>query len=54
MLCHGMVCRVGKPESTPTLHHGMLSPPLVTRDTKPEEIGRYMIGAQSQREKAIA
>ncbi|MGO4197929.1 ABC transporter ATP-binding protein [Rhizobium sp. YAF28] len=36
------------------LHHGKLSPPLVTRDTKPEEIGRYMIGAQSQREKAIA
>jgi simple sugar transport system ATP-binding protein len=36
------------------LHHGTLSPPLVTRDTKPEDIGRYMIGAQSQREKAIA
>ncbi|TWF52371.1 ABC transporter ATP-binding protein [Neorhizobium alkalisoli] len=27
------------------LHHGTLSPPLVTRDTKPEEIGRYMIGS---------
>ncbi|NLS17785.1 ABC transporter ATP-binding protein [Rhizobium sp. P40RR-XXII] len=32
------------------LHHGTLSPPLVTRDTKPEEIGRYMIGAQPRRE----
>jgi simple sugar transport system ATP-binding protein len=27
------------------LHHGTLSPPLVTRQTKPEEIGRYMIGS---------
>ncbi|MBX4924280.1 ABC transporter ATP-binding protein [Rhizobium binae] len=36
------------------LHHGTLSPPLVTRDTEPEEIGRYMIGAQPQREKAPA
>ncbi|MGG6894833.1 MULTISPECIES: ABC transporter ATP-binding protein [Rhizobium] len=36
------------------LHHGTLSPPLVTRDTQPEEVGRYMIGAQSQREKAFA
>ena len=36
------------------LYHGTLSPPLVTRDTKSEEIGRYMIGAQSQREKASA
>ncbi|ANL30430.1 sugar ABC transporter ATP-binding protein (plasmid) [Rhizobium phaseoli] len=36
------------------LHHGTLSPPLVTRDTKPEEIGRYMIGAQPNREKAPA
>ena len=29
------------------LHHGTLSPPLVTRDTQPEEIGRYMIGAKT-------
>lgn len=36
------------------LHHGTLSPPLVTRDTEPEEIGRYMIGAQPQRGKAPA
>ncbi|MDK4734240.1 ABC transporter ATP-binding protein [Rhizobium sp. CNPSo 3490] len=36
------------------LHHGTLSAPLVTRDTNPEEIGRYMIGAQPQREKATA
>ncbi|WP_064709430.1 ABC transporter ATP-binding protein [Rhizobium bangladeshense] len=36
------------------LHHGTLSPPLVTRDTNPEEIGRYMIGAQPQRQKATA
>jgi simple sugar transport system ATP-binding protein len=36
------------------LHHGRLSPPLVTRDTKPEEIGRYMIGAQLPREKVTA
>ncbi|MBX4950569.1 ABC transporter ATP-binding protein [Rhizobium binae] len=36
------------------LHHGTLSPPLVTCDTEPEEIGRYMIGAQPQREKAPA
>ncbi|AGB74071.1 MULTISPECIES: ABC transporter ATP-binding protein [Rhizobium] len=34
------------------LYHGRLSPPLVTRDTHPEEIGRYMIGVQPQREKA--
>jgi simple sugar transport system ATP-binding protein len=27
------------------LHHGTLSPPLAARDTKPEEIGRYMIGS---------
>lgn len=31
------------------LHHGRLSPPLVTHDTRPEEIGRYMIGAQSEK-----
>ncbi|MDQ0456857.1 ABC transporter ATP-binding protein [Rhizobium paknamense] len=30
------------------LHHGTLSPPLMTRDTKPEEIGRYMIGLKTQ------
>ncbi|MGV4792033.1 ATP-binding cassette domain-containing protein [Rhizobium sp. F40D2] len=36
------------------LHHGALSPPLVTRDTNPEEIGRYMIGAQPQRARATA
>ncbi|WP_421870168.1 ABC transporter ATP-binding protein [Pararhizobium sp.] len=36
------------------LHHGALSPPLVTRDTKPEEIGRYMIGAQHSPGKACA
>ncbi|EPE95112.1 ABC transporter ATP-binding protein [Rhizobium grahamii] len=35
------------------LYHGTLSPPLITRDTRPEEIGRYMIGAQSS-EKAFA
>ncbi|AQZ52036.1 ABC transporter ATP-binding protein [Martelella mediterranea] len=29
------------------LHHGRLSPPLVTRDTRPEEIGRYMIGSEA-------
>lgn len=29
------------------LHHGTLSPPLITKDTLPEEIGRYMIGAQT-------
>ncbi|MBB5575662.1 ABC transporter ATP-binding protein [Rhizobium paranaense] len=36
------------------LHHGRLSPPLVTRATKPEEIGRYMIGAHTQRGQATA
>ncbi len=36
------------------LHHGRLSPPLVTRDTRPEEIGRYMIGADPSSEKAQA
>lgn len=36
------------------LHHGMLSPALVTRDTRPEDIGRYMIGAHSSQEKALA
>ncbi|AGS24220.1 ABC transporter ATP-binding protein [Rhizobium etli] len=36
------------------LHHGTLSPPLVTRDTRPEEIGRYMIGAQPHSEKEPA
>lgn len=32
-------------DSIQVLHHGRLGPPLVTRDTRPEEIGRYMIGA---------
>ena len=36
------------------LHHGMLSPPLVTRDTRPEDIGRYMIGAHASPEKVPA
>jgi simple sugar transport system ATP-binding protein len=29
------------------LHHGALSPPLITRETRPEEVGRYMIGAKT-------
>jgi ABC-type uncharacterized transport system ATPase subunit len=28
------------------LHHGTLSAPMVTRQTKPEDIGRYMIGSE--------
>lgn len=28
------------------LHHGTLSEPLVTRDTRPEDVGRYMIGSE--------
>ncbi|CDM61660.1 MULTISPECIES: ABC transporter ATP-binding protein [Rhizobium] len=36
------------------MHHGTLSPPLVTRDTRPEEVGRYMIGAQPLPKKVIA
>ena len=36
------------------LYHGTLSPPLVTRDTRPEEIGRYMIGARPAAEKVTA
>jgi simple sugar transport system ATP-binding protein len=36
------------------LHHGALSPPLVTKETRPEEIGRYMIGAQNASKKVIA
>ena len=36
------------------LHHGTLSPPLVTRETRPEEIGRYMIGAESHSERVPA
>lgn len=36
------------------LYHGRLSPPLVTRDTKPEEIGRYMMGAAPSPQKALA
>jgi ABC-type uncharacterized transport system ATPase subunit len=35
-------------DSIQVLHHGTLSQPLVTRDTRPEEIGRYMIGAQPE------
>ncbi|MFL5016717.1 MAG: ABC transporter ATP-binding protein, partial [Rhizobium sp.] len=38
-------------DSIQVLHHGRLSPPLATRDTKPEEIGRYMIGAKASPEK---
>ena len=34
-------------DSIQVLYHGRLSPPLVTRDTRAEEIGRYMIGAQA-------
>lgn len=34
-------------DSIQVLHHGRLSQPLVTRETRPEEIGRYMIGAGS-------
>ncbi|MBB3318013.1 simple sugar transport system ATP-binding protein [Rhizobium sp. BK181] len=40
-------------DSIQVLYHGTLSRPLVTRDTRPEEIGRYMMGAQSS-EKAFA
>ncbi|WP_027055458.1 ABC transporter ATP-binding protein [Mesorhizobium erdmanii] len=36
------------------IHQGRLSAPLVTRDTRPEEIGRYMIGAHSTAEKIPA
>jgi ABC-type uncharacterized transport system ATPase subunit len=36
------------------LNRGRLSPPLATRETRPEEIGRYMIGAHSSLEKALA
>ena len=31
------------------LYHGRLSPPLVKRDTRVEEIGRYMIGARPEK-----
>ena len=41
-------------DSIQVLYHGTLSRPLVTRDTRPEEIGRYMIGAQPSPEKALA
>ncbi|TRC75500.1 ABC transporter ATP-binding protein [Mesorhizobium sp. WSM4307] len=34
-------------DSIQVLHHGRLSPPLVTNDTRPEDIGRYMIGASA-------
>ena len=30
------------------LYHGTLSPPLVARDTRVEEVGRYMIGAKQK------
>ncbi|WP_280171646.1 ABC transporter ATP-binding protein [Agrobacterium pusense] len=33
------------------LHHGTLSPPLLTRETNPEEIGGYMIGSHTPPEK---
>jgi ABC-type uncharacterized transport system ATPase subunit len=36
------------------LHHGTLSPALVARETRPEDIGRYMIGAHSSQERALA
>ncbi|MCV3738815.1 ABC transporter ATP-binding protein [Rhizobium sp. TRM96647] len=36
------------------LYHGTLSAPLVTRDTRPEEIGRYMIGAHAAAAKVLA
>ncbi|WFP79496.1 ABC transporter ATP-binding protein [Mesorhizobium sp. WSM4906] len=41
-------------DSIQVIHQGWLSPPLVTRDTKPEEIGRYMIGAHSTARKVPA
>jgi simple sugar transport system ATP-binding protein len=41
-------------DSIQVLHHGTLSQPLVTRDTKPEDIGRYMIGVQQALEKVRA
>ncbi|AUX77967.1 MULTISPECIES: ABC transporter ATP-binding protein [Sinorhizobium] len=34
-------------DSIQVLHHGRLSPPLVTQATRPEEIGRYMMGAHA-------
>jgi simple sugar transport system ATP-binding protein len=36
-------------DTVQVLHHGMLSEPLVTRETKVEEIGRYMIGAKPEK-----
>jgi simple sugar transport system ATP-binding protein len=41
-------------DSIQVLHHGRISPPLVTRDTRPEDIGRYMIGAHAAPEKVPA
>lgn len=41
-------------DSIQVLYHGTLSPPLVTRDTRPEDVGRYMIGAHIAAEKAVA
>jgi ABC-type uncharacterized transport system ATPase subunit len=34
-------------DSIQVLYHGRLSPPLVTKDASPEEVGRYMIGANA-------
>ena len=34
------------------LYHGTLSPPLVARDIRPEDIGRYMLGADAGTEHA--
>jgi general nucleoside transport system ATP-binding protein len=41
-------------DSIQVLYHGRLSPPLATHDTRPEEIGRYMLGAHSSPERALA
>ncbi len=36
------------------IHKGRLSPPLVKRETRPEEIGRYMIGAGNAKQGVTA
>jgi simple sugar transport system ATP-binding protein len=41
-------------DSIQVLYHGTLSGPLVARETRPEDIGRYMIGAQLSPEKVPA
>ena len=41
-------------DSIQVLHHGRSARRSSTRDTKPEEIGRYMIGAQASPEKVPA